>query len=67
MIYHGHLKIFWEKETIEYMKNKKCPIPSDELTSHRTWFEHLIKIEKVEIMQGSATDTATPCWAIARS
>jgi hypothetical protein len=45
MIYHDHLKIFWEKETIEYLKSLKCPIPRDDSTTNRTWFERLIKIE----------------------
>ena len=45
MIYHDHLKIFWEKETIEYMKRKKCPIPGDQSSTNRTWFDRMIKIE----------------------
>jgi hypothetical protein len=48
MVYHDHLKIFWEAETIEYMKSKKCPIPHDdsEFSRNRTWFDRMIKIEK---------------------
>jgi hypothetical protein len=47
MIYHDHLKIFWEKETILYLKSLKCPIPGDNSTKDRNWFDRLIKIEGV--------------------
>jgi len=41
MIYHDHLKILWEKDTIEYMKSLKCPIEGN---PNRTWFNRFIKI-----------------------
>jgi len=36
MIYHDHLKILWEKETVEYMKSLKCPIEGNQ---ERSWFD----------------------------
>jgi hypothetical protein len=41
MIYHDHLKIFWEKETLDYIKSLKCPT---EANPSRTWYDRLIKI-----------------------
>lgn len=51
MIYHDHLKIFWEKETIEYMKSLKCP---NEEQPDRTWFDRVIKLE------GTYSDSVHP-------
>ena len=42
LIYHDHLKILWEKQTINYMKSLKCPTPDN---PERTWFDRFIKIE----------------------
>ena len=41
MIYHDHLKIWWEKESQEYLKSLKCPI---EGAPSRTWYDRQIKI-----------------------
>ena len=42
--YHDHLKIFWEKETLEYMKSLRCK-PNDP-NDTRTWYDRLIKLEE---------------------
>jgi hypothetical protein len=41
MIYHDHLKILWEKDSIAYMKSLPCPIDGN---PNRTWFDRFIKI-----------------------
>ena len=41
MLYHDHLSIFWEKETLDYMKSKPCPTDDQ---PDRTWYDRVIKI-----------------------
>ena len=41
MHYQDNLSIFWEKETVEYLKSKKCPLPHH---PERTYFDRIIKI-----------------------
>jgi hypothetical protein len=41
MIYHDHLKIWWEKESQEYLKTLPCPIEGN---PNRTWYDRQIKI-----------------------
>ena len=41
MLYHDNLSIFWEKETVEYLKSKNCPLPNH---PERTYFDRIIKI-----------------------
>jgi hypothetical protein len=41
LIYHDHLKIWWEKESQEYLKSLPCPIEGN---PSRTWYDRLIKI-----------------------
>jgi hypothetical protein len=41
LIYHDHLKIWWEKDSQEYLKSKECPIEGN---PSRTWYERQIKI-----------------------
>jgi hypothetical protein len=41
MIYHDHLKIYWEKDSQDYLKSLPCPIPGWE---SRTWWDRQIKI-----------------------
>ena len=41
MLYHDHLKIFWEKDTIEFIKNRPCPAAEQPT---RTWYDCRIKI-----------------------
>lgn len=40
-IYHDHLKIWWEKETQEHLKNMACPI---EGWPERTWYDRQVRI-----------------------
>jgi hypothetical protein len=44
LIYHDHLKIWWEKESQTYLKSLKCPIEGD---PSRTWHDQQIKISGV--------------------
>jgi hypothetical protein len=41
LIYHDHLKIWWEKESQEYLKSLSCPIEGN---PSRTWYDRQIKI-----------------------
>jgi hypothetical protein len=41
MIYHDHLKIWWEKDSQEYLKSLPCPIEGN---PNRTWYDRQIKI-----------------------
>jgi hypothetical protein len=41
MLYHDHLKIFWETTTIEWLKNWKCPIQGN---PNRSWYDRIIKL-----------------------
>lgn len=41
MIYHDHLKIWWEKDSQDYLKSLPCPIPGN---PNRTWYDRQIKI-----------------------
>jgi hypothetical protein len=41
LIYHDHLKIWWEKESQEYLKTLPCPIQG---SPSRTWQDRQIKI-----------------------
>jgi hypothetical protein len=41
MIYHDHLKIWWEKDGQEYLKSLPCPIAGN---PSRTWYDRQIKI-----------------------
>jgi hypothetical protein len=41
LIYHDHLKIWWEKESQEYLKSLPCPIEGN---PSRTWWDRQIKI-----------------------
>jgi hypothetical protein len=41
MIYHDHLKIWWEKTGQDYLKSLLCPI---EGWPDRTWYDRQIKI-----------------------
>ena len=41
LIYHDHLKIWWEKESQEYLKTLPCPIEGN---PSRTWWDRQIKI-----------------------
>ena len=41
LIYHDHLKIWWEKESQEFLKTLKCPIEGN---PSRTWYDRQIKI-----------------------
>jgi hypothetical protein len=41
LIFHDHLKIWWEKESQEYLKSLPCPI---EGSPSRTWWDRQIKI-----------------------
>jgi hypothetical protein len=44
MIYHDHLKILWEKETLDYLKTLKCEGSQGQFPG-RTWYDRLIKLE----------------------
>ena len=41
MIYHEHLKIWWEKESQDYLKSLPCPIEGN---PNRMWYNRQIKI-----------------------
>lgn len=41
MLHHDHLTIFWEKETIDYLKSLTCPHPSN---PQWTWHNRVIKL-----------------------
>lgn len=41
LIYHDHLKIWWEKESQAYLKSLPCPIEGN---PSRTWYDRQIKI-----------------------
>jgi hypothetical protein len=41
LIYHDHLKIWWEKESQNYLKTLPCPIEGN---PNRTWQDRQIKI-----------------------
>jgi hypothetical protein len=41
LIFHDHLKIWWEKELQEYLKTLACPIEGN---PRRTWWDRQIKI-----------------------
>jgi hypothetical protein len=41
LIYHDHLKIWWEKESQDYLKSLPCPIEGN---PSRTWWDRQIKI-----------------------
>ena len=41
MTYHDHLKIWWEKESQDYLKSLPCPIEGN---PNRTWYDRQIKI-----------------------
>jgi hypothetical protein len=41
MIYHDHLKIWWEKKPKDYLKSLPCPIPGNLI---RTLYDQQIKI-----------------------
>ena len=41
MIYHDHLKIWWEKESQDYLRSLPCPIEGNPT---RTWYDRQIKI-----------------------
>jgi hypothetical protein len=41
MIYHDHLKIWWEKDSQDYLKSIPCPIVGN---PSRTWYDRQIKI-----------------------
>jgi hypothetical protein len=41
LIYHDHLKIWWEKESQDYLKSLPCPIKGN---PDRTWYDRQIKI-----------------------
>ena len=41
MIYHDHLKIWWEKDSQDYLKTLTCPIQGN---ANRTWYDRQIKI-----------------------
>ena len=41
LIYHDHLKIWWEKESQEYLKSLPCPIEGN---PSRTWYDRQIRI-----------------------
>jgi hypothetical protein len=41
MIYHDHLKIWWEKDSQDYLRSLPCPIPGN---PNRTWYDRQIKI-----------------------
>lgn len=41
LIYHDHLKIWWEKESQDYLKSLPCPIEGN---PSRTWYDRQIKI-----------------------
>jgi hypothetical protein len=45
MIYHDHLKIWWEKESQDYLKSLPCPIDG---YPTRTWWDRQIKITGAE-------------------
>lgn len=42
LIYHDHLKIFWEKETIKHLQTLKCPTSEK---PDRTWYDRFIKLK----------------------
>lgn len=44
MIYHDHLSVLWEKESLAYMKTKTCPCAWN---PERTWYDRFIKIDGV--------------------
>jgi hypothetical protein len=41
MIYHDHLKVWWEKDSQDYLKSLPCPIEGN---PDRTWHDRQIKI-----------------------